>query len=229
MNKSKNHWINNIIKFALTGAHSLLAALFFANFAQAQSAESACGNPFVNHFGPWDYRTASKKNIDAVEDYHFGPGIESMTRPKTTMKHEMAKDVSYVLHVFPNHHRALMTMVKLGEKYKSDPPPGVTLSIDCYFDRAIRFRPDDTVVRSIYARFLNKNKRKDEAMRQLEMALTYVKDNPASHHTIGAVYLELGEFDRALTQAHTARAMGLQWPELENALKAAGHWKEPVQ
>lgn len=208
----------------------MLVALFFANFAQAQSVESACGNPFVsNNFGPWDYRTAPKKAIKTVEDFHFGPGIESMTRPKTTTMRNMAGDVTYVLRAFPNHHRALMTLVKLGEKYKSDPPPGADLSIDCYFDRAIRYRPDDTVVRSIYARFLNKNKRKDEAMQQLEMALSHAKDSPLSQYSIGTVYLELGEFDRALAQAHMARAMGLQWPDLENALKATGHWKEPVQ
>jgi Tfp pilus assembly protein PilF len=103
------------------------------------------------------------------------------------------------------------------------------LSLDCYFDRAIRYRPDDTVVRSIYAMFLNKKSRKDEAMRQLELAMPYANENPVSLHTIGTVYLELGEFDRALTQAHKARSMGLEWPALENALKAAGHWKEPAQ
>ena len=225
----QNHWKNNIRIFAMKGSHSLLVAFFCANFAQAQSGTAGCGDPFVNHFGPWDYRTASKANLQIVENRHYGPGVESMTTPKTTMKHQMAGDVSYVLSAFPNHHRALITMVRLGEKYKSDPPPGTRLTVECFFDRAIRYRPDDTVVRSIYARFLNKNKRKDEALRQLELALSYAKDNPLSHYSIGTVYLELGEFERALAQAHTARAMGLQRPELENALKAAGHWKEPVQ
>lgn len=204
-----------------------LTSLLFCSTALAQVSPAICGNPFENHFGPWDYRTARRADIEIVEKAHFTPGVESMTVPKNTMRRDMAQDVSYTLKVFPNHHRALLTMVRLGEKY-GDPPPGTRgMSIDCYFDRAIRFRPDDNVARSLYAQFLGKNNRKDEAMKHLEFALKQAEDKPISQYTIGTVFLELGEFDRALLQAHKAREMGVEWPELEQALKAAGRWKEP--
>lgn len=229
MNRSTSHRASSISISAAVGALALLTVLLFGNVALAQSAESICGNPFQNHFGPWDYRTARKEDIKIVENAHFTAGVESMTRPKNTMLHDIAQDVAYTLGVFPNHHRALLTMVRLSEKYKSDPPPGTKMSLDCYFDRAIRFRPDDTVARSLYAQFLGKRKRKDEAIQHLEVAIKQAVDNPISQYTIGTVFLELGEFDRALAQAHKARAMGLEWRELEDILKASGHWKDPVQ
>lgn len=228
MNRSSLHKAG---KAGCSGAVSALvffAVLQFGIKAIAQSPESICGNPFQNHFGPWDYRTARKEDLKIVEDAHFTAGIETLTRPKNTMRHDMAQDVSYTLKVFPNHHRALLTLVRLGEKF-GDPPPGTKgMSVDCYFDRAVRFRPDDTVVRGLYAQFLAKNKRKEEAMRHLDFALQKAAENPISQYTVGTVFLELGEFERALAQAHKARAMGVQWPELEQALKASGHWKEPT-
>ena len=213
---------------SLAGAMVLLAVLLGGNETYAQTnTASTCGDPFRNHFGPWDYRSARKQDIEIVERAHFTPGIESLTRPQNTMVHEMAQDVAYTLGVFPNHPRALLVMVRLAEKYKTDPPPGTKTSLDCWFDRAVRYRPDDTVVRSIYAQYLGKRKRKEEAIQHLNFAIQQAADNPISQYTIGTVFLELGEFERALAQAHKARAQGVQWPELETSLKAAGHWKEP--
>jgi tetratricopeptide (TPR) repeat protein len=212
---------------AIVAALPVAIALLQGGSALAQvAAPNACGDPFHNHFGPWDYRAAPPKDLKIVEDYHFTPGVESLTRPATTTYAAMAGDVGYTLHVFPNHHRALLAMTRLGERHKSDKPPGASFTIDCYFDRATRFAPDDTVVR-LYAQYLGKHNRKDDAIRQLEFAIQKAGDNPISHYSIGTVFLELGEFDRALMQAHKAKAMGLQWRELEEALKKSGHWKEP--
>ena len=113
-----------------------------ASVAQRSAvAESPCGNPFVNHFGPWDYRSASAHELRTVESVHFTPGVESMTQAATTVATRMAADVGYTLHVFPNHHRALITMVRLGEKQQSPQPLGAKFTVDCYFQRAVQFRP----------------------------------------------------------------------------------------
>jgi len=217
-------------QFNLIGAGIALLITLALCSAQTQaqtSTESSCGDPFRNHFGPWDYRTARKQDIDIVERNHFTPGIETLTKPVNTMMNDMAQDVAYTLGVFPNHHRALLVMVRLAEKYRTDPPAGTKITINCWFDRAVRFRPEDTVVRSIYAQYLGKQRRKDEAIQHLNFALQLSNENPISQYTIGTVFLELGEFDRALSLAHKSRAMGVQWPELEISLRASGHWKDP--
>ena len=204
--------------------------LIMPSASQAQRsavAESPCGNPFVNHFGPWDYRSATPINLSVVENVHFTPGIESMTRPGTTLIGNMAADVAYTLHVFPNHHRALITMVRLGEKQQLPQPQGAKFTIDCYFQRAVQFRPDDTVARALYAQYLGKQGRKPEAMQQLARTTIEAKDSPISHYNIGLLYFELGEYDAALEQAH--RALQLAYPKMDLAekLRGIGKWREP--
>jgi hypothetical protein len=198
-----------------------------ATAALAQTGPQICGNPFQNHYGPFDYRTASRETRKLVEDFHFTVGVETLTRPKSTTFRNMAQDVQYVLNVFPNHHRALITMEKLVERWKVDPAPGATLPVECYFDRAIRFRPDDTVARALYAQFLSRRGRAEQATLQLEQAVEHAKDNALSHYNIGLVFFEIGRHEQALAQAHRALAMGYPRPELADKLRAAGKWRDP--
>ena len=214
----------------LAAAMPLAAAWLWPSHAAAQAVgQSLCGDPFRNHFGPFDYRTAPALEKEMVEKVHFTPGVETMSTPSTTTYAAIAGDVGYTLHVFPNHHRALITMMRLGERHKSDKPPGATFTVECYFDRAIRFRPDDTVARALYAQYLVKQKRKPQAIQQLQIAAEQAKDNPISHYNIGLVYLEMDEFELALAQAHKAKSLGLEnRPKLEEALRKAGKWRDPT-
>lgn len=195
--------------------------------AAAQTGPQACGNPFRNHFGPYDFRTAPAETRKLVEDYHFTPGVESMTQPKNTMRSDMAQDVAYTLKVFPNHHRALITMSRLSQRAKRDPPPGTDITVECWFDRAVRFRPDDTVARSLYAQFLARSNRQADAERQLRLAQEHAQDNPLSHYNIGLVAMEAGLHRLALEQAHRALALGLPLQELAEQLRRANAWVEP--
>lgn len=205
---------------------TICLALQGQSIAQS-TTDSACGDPFRNHFGPFDYRVASQHDKQLVEVAHFSPGIETLTRPKNTTLYNIAGDISYTLAVFPNHHRALISMVKLGERHKSDQPPSSTYTIDCYFRRATTFAPDDTVVRALYALYLAKKGQQEAAVQQLKVAEGYAKDNPLSHYNLGLVYFELGRYDSALIQAHKANALGLDRTELADKLKAANKWTEP--
>jgi hypothetical protein len=211
------------IRSALLAALTLLGAAG----AGAQTGAEACGNPFVNHYGPWDYRATTPQQRAIVENVHFTPGIESMTRPRNTMIHDMAQDVAYTLGVYPNHHRALLTMVRLSQRWKRDPPPGTDRTVECWFDRAVRYRPDDTVARALYAQFLHQRQRSSEAVAQLDIAVGHAGDNPLSNYNLGLLYLEVGQPDKALQQAHRASALGMTRPDLKLALQKAGRWAEP--
>jgi uncharacterized protein (TIGR02996 family) len=189
---------------------------------------AACGDPFKNGFGPWDYRTADPKRKELVERFHFTPGIETMTRPVNTMMHDMAGDVEYTLNVFPNHHRALVTMRRLSERHRADPPPGTKRTVECWYDRAIRFSPDDNVPRVLYAQWLHGKGRRDDAMAQVDEAVRRAGENALSHFSIGLLLVEMGNLERALQQAHKARALGLQRPELENLLRRQNAWRDPA-
>jgi len=209
----------------------LLAGLLIANVTAtavfAQAAQSNCGDPRQHRsgqFGPYDYRT-DKSKLGIVEDYHFTPAVEALVRGSSN---ELpGPDLSYTLGVFPNHHRALLAMVRYGEKMKSAQPPGARYSVDCYFDRALRFRPNDTIVRMIYAKHLAKSARKPEAIQQLEQATASARDNAFSHYNIGLIYFDLKDYDGALRQAHKAIGLGFPQTALRDQLQSVGKWTEP--
>lgn len=205
----------------------LLAWIVLSPAALAQMP-GGCGNPFVNHFGPFDYRRAPDATKQMVENRHFTPGVEAMIRPSTTTTREMAADVAYTLHVFPNHHRALLTMMRLGEKHHSPQPPGAKFTVECYFERGVQFRPDDTVVRGLFALFLAKNGRKPEALAQMRAAEHVAEKNPIALYAIGMVYFELGEYDDALKVAHQAAAAGDPRKGLEEALRGVNRWRDAL-
>jgi len=201
-----------------------LLALALLAFGQQTFAQGSICGPIQNAYGPYDYRKDRDK-LPIVDSNHFTTEVETLIQGKTG---PIGGDLDYTLRAFPNHHRALLAMMRLGEREKAMQTKGAQYSVECYFERAIRFVRDDTVVRSLYATFLAKAGRRDDALAQLQQATFYAADNPFAHYNIGLVYLELKQYDKALEQAH--RAMELDFPRtaLADGLKQAGHWREPT-
>lgn len=201
-----------------------LAALV-ATPASAQAVGPETCGPLANHYGPYDYRTQKDKLV-IVEQYHFDAGVEALVRGMTSDR--IGGDIGYTLLTSPNHHRALMAMIRLGEKLNNWHPAHMKYSIECYLERGLRFRPNDTVVRLLYAQWLGKRARKDEAMHHLALAIDFAKESGITHHNIGMLYLDLNEPVLALQMAHRARALGFNGTVLEERLKSAGAWKDPA-
>ncbi len=194
----------------------------FASVALAQSNYSSCGS-LDNPYGPFDYRL-QKSKLNIVEQYHFTPNVESLVSGKSSTF--VGGDLDYTLRASPNHHRALMAMMRLGEKLKTPQPQGLSYSVECYFERALRFRSDDSIVRMLYATYLFKNNREPDAVRQLGLASESAGDNPFTHYNIGLIYLDLQKYDQALAQAHKAYGLGFTQAALREKLKSLGKWKE---
>lgn len=203
----------------------LLMSLFATMPGYAQTGDSACGS-LANGYGPYDYRT-DKPKLGIVERYHFTAAVENLIRGSTNVL--PGGDLDYTLRAIPNHHRALMAVMRYGEKMKSPQPHGTHYSVECYFDRAVRFRPDDTIARMLYATFLSKNARTPEGIRQLELATVAAADNAFSHYNIGLIYFDLKEYDKALLQAHKALALGMPRTALRDQLQSVGKWREPAE
>lgn len=189
--------------------------------ALAQSG--SCGD-LGNNYGPFDYRLDRSK-LPIVERYHFTPQIEALVSGGTAAKVE--DDISYTLRAFPNHARALAAVVRLAEREKSPHPKGLQYSVDCYFQRALRFRDDDTIVRMLYAQWLGKTNRRDAGVQQLDVIDP--GDNPLTVYNLGLVYAELGGYGKALELAHRARDMGDPRSALREILEKAGQWRDLPQ
>ncbi len=198
----------------------LIWALSGATALHAQVSASLCG-PLTNAFGPFDYRS-NKVELDIVERFHFTMEVEQLIRGKSG---HIGGDLDYTLRAFPNHHRALLALMKYGERLKTLRVPNTTYDVECYFIRATNFKRDDTTARMLYAAYLKAWKRRDEALRQLDIAAGYASDNPFTHYNLGLSYLELSAFEKARQFARSALDLGFPGTQLKDRLVAAGQWE----
>lgn len=203
----------------------LLAATVWAlaGSAAAQS-EKECGS-LKGAYGPFDYRTANDQQRHLVEDAHFTRGVETLTETKTG---PFGGDIRYTLFVFPNHPRALMAMERLIDKEKLNPARDAKYTIECFYERAIRFRPEDHLVRMLYVNFLIKRNQLTEAQRHLDYVAESTQDNPLAQFNAGMLYIDMKLYDKALVQAHRVIEMGFDRRELRDRLTAVGKWVEPT-
>lgn len=189
----------------------------------ARAQDMGCGNPFVNHYGPFDYRVASKDQRDIVERVHFTPDVAALRRGASTIV--IGADISYTLGVFPNHPAALMAMADLARKEKTQRPKGSPLSIDCWFARAAVFAPDDVDVRLVRGVSLLKDGKAREAIDQLQQIEQTAPNNANLQYNLGLAHFSVGDYDRALDHAKKAYALGFPLPGLRNMLQKSGHWR----
>ena len=107
-------------------------------------------------------------------------------------------------------------------------PHGAQFTVECYFKRALLFRPDDSIARMIYAKYLAGSERKPESIAQLDYTAQRAPNDGFTQYNAGLIYFEMGEVDKALRQAHRALELGFEWPGLKQQLQAAGKWVDAL-
>ena len=113
--------------------------------------------------------------LATAEKHHFTPAVENLRHGATGT---IGADLGYVLLMFPNHHRALAAFGKLSLRDKTLKPAGAPYSVGCFFDRAIRFKPNDGTVRMVYGNYLLKAGQPDQATEQLRIAAGLQPETP---------------------------------------------------
>ncbi|CAL95865.1 tetratricopeptide repeat protein [Azoarcus olearius] len=189
-----------------------------AALAQNAMLDMGCGS-LENGYGPFDYRT-QRASLRVVETYHFGPKQENAMS-------NVGGDLDYTLRASPNHHRALMAMLKYANRTKKATPPGMQFTVECYLIRGETFRADDPMVKVLFGMYLVRAGRGKEAIQKLEAARELEHDNANVNYNLGLAYFDLREYDKALDSAHRAYAAGFPLPGLRDKLKRAGKWAEP--
>ena len=201
----------------------LALGIFLVSYGWAEVSEFSCGQ-LRNPYGPYDYRS-DKDKLPIVEGAHFTPEVANLIRGTTGER--PGGDIDYTLRAFPNHPGALMSMVRLGDKEKTARPSGSRYTVECWLNRAVRFRDNDPTVKMIYATYLAKKGNNEGALKQLNDAVQLGEDNANLQYNIGLVYFNLRKYDEALNYAHLAYGSGFPLPGLRDKLKKAGKWKEP--
>jgi tetratricopeptide (TPR) repeat protein len=194
--------------------------------AKAQEAENACGPVGIGSVseGPYDYRV-DRKRVEFIESNHFQPQVQALIRG---VSGPIGAELDFLLRHVPNHHKALLLLITYGEKLKWTQPNGLRYPYECWYERAIRWQPNDAVVRMIYAIYLNKRSRANDALSLLKSAADLAGDNGFTQYNVGLIYLEMKQYDLALAQAHKALSLGFNRPALRDGLQAAGKWTEPA-
>lgn len=173
-----------------------------------------------NAYGPFDYRDPINKrdNLPIVERFHFTPDVESLRQGRSG---SVIGDLRYTLRAFPNHHRALSAVARYGLAGGRIPDDDYIPSVDCYFERALAFRPDDAAVHVIYANYLFKRGERDDARKQYEEALRLAPESIEVNYAAGLYFADVGDLERARALAEIAYGNGYPLPGLRNKIAAA--------
>jgi tetratricopeptide (TPR) repeat protein len=202
--------------------HRLFACAIAACCASAGAADCP---PYVKHTPGGDYTSAEDRSgLTVVEKFHFSRAVETLTQGMTG---SLGADISYTLEHFPNHHRALASMAKLGLRLKSAQPPGARYTVSCFFERAVGFAPHDVTARMVYASYLLSTGKDAAALEQLDAASRLAPEQATIQYNLGLMYVKRKDYDKASAHAQKAYALGFPLPGLKNKLKAAGKWREP--
>lgn len=203
---------------------ALLIILVVANNLQAK--EYYCGplSP-PGQYGPYDYTDSAYKKVELpmVESAHFTSNVKNLTSGNTTAF--VGGDIDYTLRAFPNHYPALVAMGKLSLREKTARPKGARYPVECYFERAIRFKPGDGIVRMLYGNYLLKlGGRSDDVIEQYHEAVRLEPENANINYNIGLLYLKKKDYELAIVHAKKAYELGFPLPGLRNKLIKSGKW-----
>ncbi len=104
-------------------------------------------------------------------------------------------------------------------------PDDELYTVECYFDRAIRFRPGDANVHMIYANYLGLlGGRQNDAIEQYQEALRLQPENAIVNYNLGLMYVKEKDYEQAITYAKKAYGLGFPLPGLRKKLMKTGKW-----
>lgn len=210
-----------------TCSSPLVIGLIFLFFVGAVHAED-CGDPFSNGVGPFDYTNPADRRdplrIPIVEKHHFNMDIQTLKGGQTGAY--IMTDLDYLLRAVPNHHRGLYTMARLYTSgVRTD---GAKWSADCYFQRALHFRPTDGVVYMVYGIFLSKQGKFEEAIKNYRQAMKLLPESAELYYNMGLLYLDQKDYEKAMSFAEKAYALGYPLPGLKDSLKRKNAWNPSI-
>lgn len=175
-------------------------------------------------YGPYDYtqRAALAHNLSIVENFHFTPNVEYLRKGENG---SIPGDIDYTLSAWPNHHRALNSISRFdlgGYKTKRSVPK---IDVECYFQRAIAFSPNDSIPYMLYAIYLHKSNEKELALPQYEAAIALVPNDPQLQYNFALLLVDMGDFKRAKGFANVLYDNDFPLPGLKRKLQSSGHWE----
>jgi len=226
--------ITGRFKDARYSALALLAGLLVLS-PQSSLAQSApwvgetlygekCEGRYVPGREVLDYRNRAsfEGKLNMIETTHFTKGVETLTKGSTS---SAMGDIDFTLRVFPNHPRALNSVVQFSLQHKRHPPQERGLPAECYLQRAMEFAPDDAIPYKLYGYYMQSKGRPQKALQAYKQAMRLVPSDAMVHYNAGLVLVQLKRYDEAMELARPLYGAGLGLPGLKSKLIKAGAWE----
>lgn len=175
-------------------------------------------------YGPYDYTNPNHRghNLEIVEGGHFNKDVEMLIKGKTSSN--PWPDIQYTIKAFPNHHRALYAMMRYQLQNSNLKGAIKPAPAECYFQRAIKFKPDDYRVMQLYANYLIKKGYPELAVKTYNRALKIKNAPPEINYSLGLLLLKMNKLDEAVEQAKIAYDGGIKKSKLARKLKEVNRW-----
>lgn len=200
----------------------LLVLMPFSTTAFAE----LCGGPLDrNNFQyPVDINDPNDQDkVRVVHRFHFSAEVEALIKG---INGELPGDIDYTLMHIPNNYRALHAMGQWHinqKRTKAQPPENVHyLTPDCYFERALAFKPKDPLIYMLYGIYLHKDERSEEALGMYETAHRLNPENAELHYNMGLLFFDKRQYATAREHADKAYAQGYPFQALKRKLKSVG-------
>ncbi|MCW8847104.1 MAG: tetratricopeptide repeat protein [Sedimenticola sp.] len=209
--------------------------LFFPTVLFAQTApwigDTLKGAPCTgkgSSYGPYDYTNPKNRGqqLYLVESAHFDNRVKQLVEEIGDAT--IISDLDYTIRAFPNHHQALYAVTRywfLPDSNKRVPNNRLVTPPECYFQRAIKFKPDDGTVKMLYGLFFHRLNMYEKALEIYSEAEKLQPESTQLAYNIGLVYFDMKKYSKALSYAEKAYANGYPLPGLKNKLKKKGLWK----
>ena len=178
-------------------------------------------------YGPYDYlrRHQLPEELHIVERVHFTSTVEQLISGATSTN--PLKDIHYTLNAWPNHHRALYSLIQyqISKGYKA---MKVRSPAECYLQRAINFSPNDGTSQMLYGLLLHRINHREQALKQYQNALKSSPSSTQTKYNLGLLLMELGKFTEANRYAQELYSRGYPLLGLKNKLIQSGYWSETL-
>lgn len=202
---------------------SLMLTLVLSTYSVNGSSQEVpgCGN-LSNAYGPFDYTnpTDFSERLPIVEQAHFTAEVEALRGGESST---IWDDLDYTLRAFPNHHRALYAVARYALLSGNATETGI-YPAECYFTRALAFKPNDGMVHMIDGIFLHKKNKLADALEEYQAAVKLMPGSAEAHYNLGLLYTETREYEAARKHAQRAYALGYPLQGLKYKLQEAGAW-----
>ena len=181
----------------------------------------------ANAFGPEDYNNpvlylddkgnVARSDLDVVESIHFTPDVENLIAGNTG--DEPLPDLQYTLRAFPNHYRALYSIVRLQLQSRERLP----IPPECWLERGLVYRPNDPNIYLVYGIYLHRLGMYKKALEKYQRAESLSEHhNSEIYYNMGLLYLDMNDLEHATAYANKAYGLGYPLTGLRNRLSQRG-------